>query len=638
MDRVKRAKALVMLFSTVLTLACVSGSFEMDHFRAIYDGPWNCSFLGEMGFDALYRPLKWRVTVDEIMPRCMQESLEAAANSLTYICGLKYCAMDPVFNYSRAVNAVGFMESRTPSPVDEFYWAKLVDEPGAAIANLSLHYPISAIVWDIELYGREQFDYCDYTFDEAAIRRFADETNTTIPELSRSKRYDWFLSHGRLEEFQRWQEETVYRQAKATEQTIHAINPDLSLGTLGPSHCWWYPCILKGFSTETQPVTAWTERTYDGYEASEVEWNQVAFAELGVNGRVMPGLWPHKLDPFTFLMDMDFATRYHFTATYFDAETNASWVKYNAQFTTAPDGFRTTYNGSFWLYPGGLGSTRHPWLGPEEDYIKALRILENEVYFNQTTPHPLPLFYIYPGIEVRAYMGPEGVSAILNPEEKMISEEFLPPKIGLAFSDVELTPTIEEVTYVDTNMSTKYLTGSVIPLDDLPCIVLGLGSEDLDATRIWARIHELEDLITTCDDLGYFQLPQIREAWEFTLEAFGEGEYENANESAINALEQGYELVMKEMWPFVEAGFADPRNSSVPMVILHRVKWASKLLEEGEEMEGRMYLLRAIKDWSEVAECPSMPLASICVCIAIVSVFRRSRPTSTYHIPESIAV
>jgi hypothetical protein len=621
----KRIQALVLIFSTILALTCVSGSFEMDHFRAIYDGPWNCSFLAEMGFDALYRPLRWRVTVDEILPMLTQEGLEAAANNLTYICGLMYCAMDPVFNYSRAVNAEGFIETRTPSPVDEFYWTKLVDEPGAAVANLSLHCPIAAIVWDIELYGRQQFDYCDYTFDEAAIRRFADETNTIIPELSRSKRHDWFSSNGRLEEFQRWQEETVYRQAKATEEMIHAINPNLSLGTLGPSHCWWYPCILKGFSTETQPVTAWTERTYDGYEAGEVEWNQVAFAELGVNGRVMPGLWPHKLDPFTFLMDMDFATRYQFTATYFDAETNASRAKYNAQFTSAPDGFQTTYNGSFWLYPGGLGSTRHPWLGSEEDYIMALRLLENEVYFNRAIPHPLPIFYIYPGIEVRAYLGPEGVTAFLNPEEKMISEEFLPPKIGLSFSDVELAPCVEELTYVDTSMNTKHVTGSVIPLDDLPCMVLGLGSGDLDATRIWARIHELEDLIATCDDLGLFQLPQTREAWELSLEDFRDGRYESAKESAINALEQGYELVMKGVWPFVEAGFADPRNSPVPMAILHRVNWANRLLEEGEEMEGRMYLLRAIKDWSEIAERPSMTLASICASFATVSVFRRSK-------------
>lgn len=612
------------MIAAISALACASGSIEMDHFRAIYDGPWNCSLLAELGFDALYRPVTWKITVDEILPRCMQESLEAAENNLTYICGPKYCAMDPIFNYSRAVNAEGFVETRTPSPVDETYWIKLVEEPGVAIANLSLHYPISAVIWDIELYGRERFDYCDYTFDEAAIRRFASETSTVIPDLPASKRSEWLSSNGRLEEFQRWQEETVFSQAKATEERIHAINPELSLGTLGPSHNWWYPCILKGFSAEDRYVTAWTERTYDGYEASEVDWNQRAFAELGINGSVMPGLWPHKLDPITFLMDMDFATRYQLTATYFDAETNASRAKYNAQFTVAPNGFQTTYNGSFWIYPGGLGSVRHPWLGSEEEYIKALRLLENEMYYNQKTPNPLPLFYIYPGIEVRPYMGPTRVSAILNPSETMISGEFLPPRIGLSFSDVELSPSMEALTYVDRNMSTKRTNGSTIPLVDLPCVVLGLDQKDLEATQVWARIHELRDLIVTCDALGFPELPFIREAWELSLDDFGRQRYESADARAIAALDQGYESVLEEVWPFVEAGFADPRNSQVPMAIIHRIDLSSRTMQKGREVEGRMYLLKAIKDWSEVGEC-LMSLVPIAACIAGTSVLGNSR-------------
>jgi len=613
-------KGLILLL-VVISMAYVSaGEIEYEYFRAIYDGHWNCSFLAELGFDALYRPAKWGAEVN--LPRCMSESLEAAAHNLTYICGLKYAATVPSFDYSRAVNADGFVENRTPSPVDKNYWTKLVDEPGVAIANLSLYYPISAIVWDIELYGRERFDYCDYTFDDAALRRFADETNTTIPQLATSRRDDWLLDNGLLEEYERWQGETVYRQAKTTEEKIHAINPDLSLGTLGPSHNWWYPCILKGFMTGDMPVSAWTERTYDGYEASEVVWNQVAFAELGVNGVVMPGLAPNKLDPFTLLMDMEYATRYQFTATYFDAETNVSRANHNAQFTVAPDGFQTTYNGSFWIYPRGFGSTQRPWLGSEVDYIKAFELFENHIYFNQATPDPLSIFYIYPGVEVRAYEGPDSVSLILNGEERMISGDFLPPKMGLAFSNVELSPTAPGLTYVDRNMNTKHLTDQVIPLDDLPCMIIGLRPDDVEATRIWARIHELGDLISTVQALEFIPLAQIREMWEQSMDDFYHQRYEDASEGVTTALDQGFRLVINETWPFVEAGFADPRNSPVPMVILHRIELANSTLMKGREMEGRMYLLRAIKDWCEVGEIPSWSLFPVIACIASVSLSR----------------
>jgi hypothetical protein len=39
-------------------------------------------------------------------------------------------------------------------------------------------------------------------------------------------------------------------------------------------------------------------------------------------------------------------------------------------------------------------------------------------------------------------------------------------------------------------------------------------------------------------------------------------------------------------------------------------------------MEGRMYLLRAMKDWCEVGEIPSWSLFSLIVCIASISLSR----------------
>jgi hypothetical protein len=164
-------------------------------------------------------------------------------------------------------------------------------------------------------------------------------------------------------------------------------------------------------------------------------------------------------------------------------------------------------------------------------------------------------------------------------------------------------------------------------------MVIGLSPGDLEATRIWARIHELGDLIATAQALGFIPLAQIREAWEQSMDDFYSQRYEDASQGVTTGLDQGFELVVNETWSFVEAGFADPRNSPVPMVILHRIDLANNTLMKGREMEGRMYLLRAIKDWCEVGEIPTWYLLSMIAWIASVSLPRVFKESIVNQIP-----
>ena len=230
--------------------------------RALY-GPWNYTQSSKVGLDADYDNSWWTGDVESVLGKFRPNSLEAAANNMTYICGLYYDGIYPEFDdYVRAVNRYGVMETLTPTHVDETYWMRIIEEPAIAIANLSLYYLIWGIAWDFEMYIAEKFESTYYSFDEATMQAFTNTSGNVIPDLQASQRYSWLEDNGLLEDFMKWQEEAVFRLAKKTEEKVHAINPSLSLGILGFADSWRYWAILRAFSTLQAPVTAWTEGTY----------------------------------------------------------------------------------------------------------------------------------------------------------------------------------------------------------------------------------------------------------------------------------------------------------------------------------------------------------------------------------------
>ncbi len=576
-----RFPVLVMAFFIALTFVQAQG---VDDFRAVY-GVWNYSILGELGFDAVYQEVWWTEGEEKALELFANESDKASEHGLSLICGPYYEVTEPEFNYSRAVNANGHVESVTPSRVDPIYWKRLIEEPGVAIANLSLSHDIWGVVWDIEDYRREEFTYWDYTFDQYALQRFGNETDRTIPSLPPSERRGWLSQNGLLEEFQDWQERTVIGYARETQRKIHTINPDLHLGILAfEDGSWFHLSILKGLSTEGKTVTAWHEDTYSGYKKGKVDDNHQLFHEMGINGKVLPGMWTLWIAPFDILDYMEYGTR---------------------------------HNGAFWIYQRAT----NPWtLAPEAHYAKAFRLLQSQVHFNDTAPpNPIQPFFVYPGIEVRANIGPGVASAVFNPNVNTSSGEALPPKLGLAFSPLQLSPAMGPFKYMGRNMSTTTIEGDVLNLEDLPCFVWDLSEEELRAMESWGPIHELSDLLEYYGQLGLGQLNSARIAYERAIEEFGEGRYKNAGQLAGNATKNGYQVVLDQVWPYVEQGFENPRNSSVPMIILNKIYSADRSFKEGNEIQGRFHLLKALKDWSEIPEFGGYGLAtSILALLAIL--------------------
>ncbi len=583
----------------LLALGCVGASEEFEYFYAMYDQPWthpadrfwSYPQLAELGFHAIYAPGRASSDMDLWLDIWANGSLEAAANGLGYICGPFYQVDVPPVNYSRAVNKAGHAELKTPSPVDEAYWAWTMERVGLAIADLSLRFPITGVVWDTEHYTRdrgEHWVYGAYSYDQAAIARFANQANRSIPVLAGQEGFAWLERNGLNAEYQRWQEETVYLMAKNTQERMHAINPNLSLGTLGfEDDCWLHLGILRGFSTPQKRVTAWHEDTYwGGYKTSKIDHNHEVFLQKGINAKVIPGLWTEQLDPCMLLSNMEFAVR---------------------------------YNGTFWIYQSG-----NPWtLGSQERYEEAFELWWTYVCFNGTArPNPLPSFEIYPGVQVRPHLGPEGASAMLNAGVG-------PAMMGLSFSDLELAPTIASAILVNRTMGTQRLTCNAIPLDDLDGFVYGLAEADIQATQAWGPIHELRDLLGLCGRLGLGPTPLLQEDYDRILKAFQAGEYPEAGLQAQISLARGYDLILEELRPLVQAGLANPRNSSLPFPILNKISIATQNIETGRRGDGQAYLLKALKDWSDIPETVP-PVGMLVAILTLTVVIRRiGKPMST---------
>ncbi len=543
------------LASGLLCSAWAAG--ELDYFRACY-GVWNYSLLGELGFDAVYQEVWWTEGAERALDKFATESLLAAAFNLSYICGPYYEVTVPDFEYTRAVNANGHTERGTPSRVDETYWRRLIHEPGIAIANLSHHYPIWGVVWDVEDYLREEFTYWDHTFDEPAIVRFANETGNPIPSLPPGEREGWLKSQGLLETFRQWQAETVEAMARDTRESMHAINPDLNLGILAfEDDSWFHLSILKGFTTEGRTVSAWHEDTYSGYKKGKIDSNHAVFAELGINGKVVPGLWSLWLSPFDLLNHMEFATR---------------------------------DNGAFWIYQRAT----NPWiLGSEEDYALIFRVFRDQVWFDGS-PEPKPTMEIYPGIEIRANLAGDRASAVLDEGTAL--------KLGLFDANLDLPPDLPPITYMGQNLTIREISNGVLRAGDLPCFIWNLTEAELAALDAWSSIRELEELLAYYQETGLPGIDWTEAALDLSRRDFDDGRYAEVKSRLLNRMEDAFEEVMAQIWPLAEAGLGSPRNSTLPIPLLNRIYSAKKEFDWGNELEGRAYVMSALRQWVEIPE------------------------------------
>jgi len=559
-------------------------------FRRVAYNYHSLANLNGTGFDAVYVPLSWgSLTWDKAWEwaenRLKQRSLELAPLGTKVIAGPYYCVppAPDTGNYSHAVGKDKPPEAVVPSPVDEIWWSRYVEVPGIAIANLSLYYPIWGIAWDWERYieGRS-FEREEYSYDEAAVQAFARATNRTIPYVPPTERYSWLWSHGLVEEFHRWQEGKLYSMAKGTERKIHAINPNLSLGLLGFTNDWFPWTVLGAFNSSTAPVTGWCEETYGGYYMVEPSVSPQSFRELWtekqLNGMFLPAIWGlapgygHGGVPWSVLTEMEAATR---------------------------------DNGAFWVYEWDYDAPNYPF----ESRGKTYQIFNSFIFFNTSSPTPLPAFDLYPGVQARPYLGPGGtVSVLLRPYAAIVPSNFT------ILSDSELW-------YVGENLSIKLLgSDPTMRSFDIGCILSGLSEEDLLATQTWAMIEELDNLTQFYRRIGAGRLLDAENVLSRALEDFQAGRYLQARSLVLGVRESLYQTVLNDIWPTVQNGLASPRSSKIPITILRSISDAKRILQDGKSREAEAYLFDGLRQWSAAVREPGAML----LLLAVVLLRRRS--------------
>ena len=142
-----------------------------------------------------------------------------------------------------------------------------------------------------------------------------------------------------------------------------------------------------------------------------------------------------------------------------------------------------------------------------------------------------------------------------------------------------------------------------IDLHQLPCVVYGLSQTDLYRTEANGGIAELGELLGYCDQLGISTGPLATEL-DAALTDFESGNYDLAAHRLRGVVPGAYQTVMDIIYPMVQEGMEDPRQSQIPLSSLTRLSTAAKMLVEGNGEEGTILMLRAMRDWSASIDEP----------------------------------
>ena len=508
------------------------------------DGPKNLTAVREMGFDAYYYNAHWayEITNPGWHQRNLPPWIEACEqNNMTFIAGQYYTwGGNAPFDYATAVDQFGNVEPTTPSPVSTGWWEHIIEEGAVYLANLSLHYPIWGAIWDVELYDHDAFKHKYYSYDDEAIRGFANDTGADIPPLSPGRRRDWLRENGLLEDFQSWEENRAYELAKGVAEKVHAINPNFVLGFFPVQDVWFHWALLRGFGTPEAPAGAWTGwQTYGGISEKHAQDLKSRIREQGIDAQFVVGIGG--------------ATLTNFEQSVRRCE-------------------------AFWVYTfGNLGQHFEDLIG----------ILREHVYFGRTHPDILPECSLGPDIAARPYRGPDGqVTLALDEHEggTVLKENItiLTQENAVLIGERNLT----EITLASPNPA--------ISTGNLPCLVSGITELDLYSTEFFYLERELAQVLDYYHGNGLGDLGSLADKLELARQQ-AEGNVSRAVETLLEARESAYEAILETVTD-LSGEFSPPPEATTKF-------WLADLkISKGQVRQGRMYLYDGLSTWYSADE------------------------------------
>jgi len=135
----------------------------------------------------------------------------------------------------------------------------------------------------------------------------------------------------------------------------------------------------------------------------------------------------------------------------------------------------------------------------------------------------------------------------------------------------------------------------------------------------------MQGLLSAQERAGLGDILSAREGLMVATAYFEAGRYREAISELTRARNQTYQAVLARIWPLVEAGIASPRTSVIPVTLLSRFSLAERLMSEGKEASGQMYLYWGLRDWSlSVAEPLALTLPLL-LLLSTLDAIKRER-------------
>lgn len=203
------------------------------------------------------------------------------------------------------VNRAGKIYLKTPCPLDQTYWERVINERFAALASFAVTTPIAGLLFDTEMYGSDLSLYSDLCYcgfcwqgflaSQAALRT----TGVVIPPmLPKETRFEYLHTHKLLNAYTRFQWARVIQILTAIRERGHNLQPTLQFGFIGYVHNWFYLALVQGLGTPTHPALVFSESSYVyGYTPYVDRERDYATGNRQQHARYIPGLWLSRFFP-----------------------------------------------------------------------------------------------------------------------------------------------------------------------------------------------------------------------------------------------------------------------------------------------------------------------------------------------------
>lgn len=179
--------------------------------------------------------------------------------------------LDFLPDFRREVTPSGITLPKTPCPVDETYWTKVIFPRCVKLAELSKTRPsLKGVVLDLEMYGADHAGYSAACACEACRRGAG------------SSQPDALLA---------WQRREVERIARNLERAVHRVNEQFQFAAMHLEEPFaFHEGLALGLGTARVPVVVAAERTYAAGYTDEVDEARKRLREQHAHVKYLGGL------------------------------------------------------------------------------------------------------------------------------------------------------------------------------------------------------------------------------------------------------------------------------------------------------------------------------------------------------------